>query len=149
MENGSVETTVGTNNQQTTNFDNSFIFLRDNKYEGGSTTNDTYDAITLPAGTLMGRVSATGELVPLVSTATDGSQIPVGVLTQSITIEAGDTVSINVCTGGEVAEEKIVLDAGDTLDTVIDGRQLRDKIAADTVGIVLVTGTEMTAFDNQ
>ena len=54
MENGSVNTVQSTNNQQTTNYDNSFIFLRDNKYEGGEFTNDTYDAVTLVAGTLMG-----------------------------------------------------------------------------------------------
>ena len=85
----------------------------------------------------------------MVSGAGDGSQIPVGVLTQTITVEAGETASIYVCTGGEVAEEKVILDTGDTLETVIDGRQLRDRIASDTVGIVLVAGTEMTQVDNQ
>lgn len=149
MENGSVSTNLSTNNQQITDFDCSFIFLRDNKYEGGEYTNDTYDAVTLTAGTLMGRVTVGGELIPLVSGAADGSNIPVGVLTQTVTVEAGETASINVCTGGEVAEEKVILDSGDTLNTVISGRQLRDRIASDTVGIVLVTGTEMTQYDNQ
>ena len=46
-------TTTGTNNQQRTDFEREIIFLRDNKYESGDFTNDTYDAVTLEAGTVV------------------------------------------------------------------------------------------------
>lgn len=149
MENNKATNVESTANQSITNYDNSFIFLRDNKYEGGEYTNDTYDDEVLSAGQLMGRVAATGALVVLKSAAGDGSELPVGILTQDTDVATGDTVNINICVGGEVAEEKVLFDGTDTLDTIIDGRQLRDRIAADTVSIKLVASEELTGLDNQ
>jgi len=149
MENGSVNNVLSTNNQSITNYNSDFIFLRDNKYSQGDYTNDTYVDETLAAGTLMGRVTATGVLVVLKSASSDGSQIPVGILTRATDVAAGETVTVNICDGGEVAQELVVLDGTDTLETIIDSRRLKDRIGADTVGIVLVLGTELSEFDNQ
>ncbi|MCK4522450.1 MAG: head decoration protein [Nanoarchaeota archaeon] len=148
MENGSATNQLNNNNMQITDYDNSIIFLRDNKYESGTYTNDAYTDVQLLKGTLMGRISADQELLPLVSGAADNSQFPVGILTRDTYVEAGDAATINICTAGEVAEEMLVLDAGDTLATVISGRSIRDRIGSDTVGIVLVSGTDLTAADN-
>lgn len=148
-QNGSVNTVESTQNQQITNYDNSFIFLRDNKYEGGSFENATGADLTLAPGTLMGRVAATGLLVVLKSGATDGSQYPVGVLTQETEVLDTETVDIKVCVAGEIQKESVVFDGTDDYDTVVEDRTLLDRIGADTVGIKVIAGTEMTAFDNQ
>lgn len=142
--------TVLNNGQQAiTNYDVSKIFIWENRFDKANYTNSTYDAVTLSAGTLMGRVATTREIVPCVSTAVDGSQYPVGVLAQDATVEEGDTVELAFCVAGDVAEEKVILSGSDTMNTVISGRIIRDRIAADTVGVKLVAGTELTGYDNQ
>jgi hypothetical protein len=125
------------------------IFIWDNKYITGSYNNSGYTPVTLTAGTLMGRVAATQKVIPLVSSATDGSQFPVGILAESVTVDDGDTVNVSICNAGSVVEGSVILDSGDTMDTVIDDKSIRDRIASDTIGIKLVGGTENTANDNQ
>lgn len=125
------------------------IFIRENRYESANYTNSTYDDVVLAAGTLMGRIGASQKIVPLVSDASDGSQYPVGVLAEDRTIEGGDTVSLTYCIAGDVAEEKLILDEDDDLDTLISGRSIRDRIKADTMGIKLVACDQLTGSDNQ
>lgn len=125
------------------------IFVWNNRYISASYTNSTYDEVTIPAGTLIGRVHATGEVIPLASGASDGSQFPLGVLASDYTVDAGDTVSVSLCVEGDVVEAYVVLDGSDTMDTVISARTIRDRIGADTVGIKLVGETELTGYDNQ
>lgn len=129
--------------------DPSKIFIWGNRYENGSCNNATYDPVTLLAGRLMGRVSATGLLAAHDSSATDGSQFPVGILAQDVTIEEGSTKPVSICVAGDVVEDKVLLASGDTLETVISDRRIRDRIAADTVGIKLVPSTENSYYDNQ
>lgn len=136
------------NNVLTTDYDISKLFVWDNRYEKGAFTNDTYDPITIPQGRLMGRVAATQELKPHDSASSDGSQFPVGVMLNTVTIEEGDTLDLDICVSGDVVEAKIVLADGDTMSTVVSDRSIRDRIAADTVGIKLVGNDEQTALDN-
>lgn len=106
--------------------------------------------LTIKAGTLLGRVTATGELDTVKSASVDGSEIPVGVLgEESIDFAIAEVKEVNVCVGGDVAEEKIILDGADILATNIGGRQIRDRINADTLGIKLVKTDQLTNFDNQ
>ncbi len=140
---------LNTGQQAIINFDVSKIFIWNNRYEKADYTNSTYDDVVLTAGMLMGRVSASQEIVPLASGASDGSQFPVGILAQDATVEGGDTVSLYICVAGDVVEGKVTLDGSDTLSTVISGRSIRDRIAADTVGVKLVVSTELTGLDNQ
>ena len=141
---------LSTNNQYIVNYDTTKIFLRDNKWERGEFTNDdAYDSVTLPAGTLLGRIAATGKLVPHVSTASDGSQFPVGILGTNTVVGDGETKELTFCTAGEVIKSKVILGGSDTFATVISGRTLADRIAADTVGIVLIETEQLTDFDNQ
>jgi len=144
-----VENVLLTRNQSITNYDRSNVFLRDNLFEAGTFENDTYDDITLEIGTLMGRNATTSKLQVLASGSSDGSQYPVGVLAETLTILAGDEANIQVCVGGEVAKDKLILDGSDELTTVIDGRQIQDRIAGDTLGVKLVTVDELSGFDNQ
>ncbi len=146
------EQTIALNNGQQAiiHTDTSKIFVGKNRYEKGNYNNsELYDAVTLAVGTLLGRISASGDLVPLESGASDGSQYPVGVVAQTVTVEAGDDQEIYFCVAGDVVADKVILQGSDDLDTVVSGRQLRDRIGADTVGIKLITqNTEMSAEDN-
>ncbi len=145
------ENTEVENNGQQAHFqmDLTKTFIGNNRYDKANHTNDTYDTETIPGGRLMGRVSATQEIVPHDSAASDGSQYPVGILAADYVVEEGETRELAFCTSGDVAEEKVILAAGDTMDTVIDGRSIRDRIAADTVGIILKTSQQQTEFDNE
>lgn len=135
-------------NQLFTNYDVSKIFVWDNHYITGEYTNSSGSAVTLAVGTIVGRVHATGKILPLLSTATDGSKWTVGFLADAYTVAAGATVNVGICVSGGVVQDKIVLNGSDTLDTVIDTRRLRDRIPADTLGVRLVPSTELSGTDN-
>jgi hypothetical protein len=144
------EVTLNNGNQLNVNTDSTKIFVWNNRYSTGtSTTNSTYDDVTIPAGTLLGRVSATQIVKPLVSSASDGSQFPVGILKEDSIIPAGDSTVLTFCDEGDVVEAKVVLASGDTMATVISGRSIRDRIGADTVGIKLVGQDQLTGTDNE
>ncbi len=133
-------------NQLNVNIDTTPIFLGSNSYKREQYTNGGGSTVTLAAGTIMGRISATGLMLPLASGASDGSQHFVGVLTESVDVAAGATANINICVEGKVLESKLVFDGSDDLETPIGGRQLKDIIAGQ--GIKLIAGDELTAFDN-
>ena len=143
-----VTNTINTDNQQHNDFDTSKIMLGDNKYEAGYYNNSTYAEVTLQAGTVMGRIATTNYLVPLEAGASDGSQFPAGILAQDHTVADGVTANMNICVAGEVAEEKVLLTDGSTLETVISSKRIKDRIMSDTAGIILVLGTELTGTDN-
>jgi hypothetical protein len=138
-----------TSNTLHTDYDVSKIFVFNNRYEGGDLLNASGGVKTFEPGTLMGRIALSGKLVPVVSTAIDGSEIPVGVLLTKVTDLADATEkSVNVCIAGDVVESKVILDGAETMETIIDGRRIKDRIAADTMGIKLVDSFELTGVDN-
>jgi len=128
------------------NFEKAFLF--DNNYSAGEYTNSTGSEVTLNLGRVMGRIAADGKLLPLDSTATDGSQFPVGILAETVTVADGASATLNFCVAGEINENVLSFTGAETLDTIVDSRQLRDRIAGDTEGIKLVTSIENTNFDN-
>tara|TARA_R110002012_G_scaffold93731_3_gene227412 strand:+ start:8397 stop:8843 length:447 start_codon:yes stop_codon:yes gene_type:complete len=138
-----------TSNTLYTDYDVSKIFVFSNRYEKGVLLNASGGVKTFNPGTLLGRVTASGKLVPVASGAADGSEIPVGILKTTVTELADSSEkSVNICIAGDVVQGKVILDGSDTLDTVIDGRPIKDRIAADTMGIKLVKSSELTGFDN-
>jgi hypothetical protein len=146
----SINTRVATNNQITTDYDLSKIFVFENRYENDSYVNNSnYSPLTLLAGTVMGRVANTGAVVPFYASANDGSQFPIGVLAQDlIAIPGGSSKQCSLCVSGDVVQNKLIFFYADTLDTVVQGRRVRDRIGADSVGLKLVPSTEMTDYDN-
>jgi hypothetical protein len=139
------------NNGHVAQFDRntSSIFIGGNRYDIRVYTNPSASPVTLVAGTVMGTVFLTGKILPLTSAATDGSQNPVGILKEGITVAGSATVSLYICIGGDVAEEMIVLQGADTLATVVSGKTLRDRLASDTLGIKIVRPADnLTAADN-
>jgi hypothetical protein len=144
-----VNNTFSNSNFSITNYDVSKMFVGENSWSQGDFTNSDYDDVTLAQGTLLGRIASTGEVVVCKSGASDGSQFPIGVLANTVTVAAGDTQTLTYCISGDVIESKIVFDGTDTLATVVSDKTFRDRIAADTAGIVLVATQELTDFDNQ
>ena len=149
----SQETGTNTNNQLTVNSDTSKIFIGDNRHDNFAYAKDNSagtDDITIPAGTLFGRISATGYVIPLESGASDGSQFPIGILREDKTILYGEDYDdeITLCVEGRVARAKVIFQGSDTMATVVSSRRLDDRIGSDTVGIKLVASTELTGYDN-
>jgi hypothetical protein len=141
------DTVLSTQNFQITNFDTTKIFLFGTESETGTMDNSTYDDAN--PGTAVARIAATGKIVPLNSAASDGSQFPVGILMNSC-VAGASNVDVTFCIAGDVDGDSVAfLHAGDTLNTVVSSRQLRDRIASDTQGIRLVFPDELSGFDNQ
>lgn len=138
-----------TNSQLTTDYDLAKIFIWNNRYENATMVNSQYDPETLKAGTIMGRIAGTNTVIPCISTATDGSQFPIGILAADMVIPNGASVTVPLCVSGDVAKDQIIFwKSTDGFATVISGRTFLDRIGSDTVGIKVVDNTEMTAFDN-
>lgn len=147
----SVNLRVNTGQQITTDYDLSKIFIWNNRYESDNYVNNSnYNPQTIPAGTVMGRVTGTGYLQPSNASAVDGSQNPIGILANDvIALPGGTSKKCSICVAGDVSADKIIFLFGDNLETIVNGRRFKDRIQADSVGIKLVFGsTEMTDFDN-
>ena len=138
---------LNTGNQLYTDYTYDKIFIGCNTFENADLTASGSD-VTVEMGTLMGRITATGLVIPLVAAAVDGSQYPVGITAAKYVVLNGTTQSMSLCVSGEVEETLITLNGAETLATACVGRQLRDRIASDTLGIKLRNSTEMTVADN-
>ena len=91
--------------------------------------------------------------MPWTSGATNGSQRPVGVLMNDVTVLYGETYQAGqpYCIRGQVAEEKIGLQGSDTLNTVVTdgftaGTRVRDLITG--LGIKIIYSDQNTMYDN-
>lgn len=140
-------------NQLSQNYDTSKTFVWGNRFQTESYTNDTYDPITLATGTVMGRVFATGKVVPFASDAVDGSEEPIGVLQEGFVAEGGTTSNVSICVAGDVVQSKLVFGNGtDTLETQITNlgnRRVKDALQGMSVAIKLIASTELSQTDNQ
>jgi hypothetical protein len=138
-------------NQLNTNYSVAQLLLGfDNKFEPYDYTNSAGTSKTIARGTVMGRVNASGKILPLVAAASDGSQFPIGILCENVTVIAGATTNLSLCVSGGVAKELIVFDNGtDTFASVVDGQRLDTLIGANTVGVKMYGTDNLTGFDNQ
>lgn len=137
--------------QLVTNYDVSQVFLGNNFYKDFSYTNSTGSTVNLVVGTLMGQILATAKILPNISSATDGSEQPMGILAEAASVANGATVTLSLVIGGRVNQNKLTLGAGDTLDTVVrtvstGGGTLGALITRNTT-IELVPSTELTITD--
>ncbi len=120
----------------------------------GVYTNTTGGDITLPAGLILGRINSSKKLWPMVSTATDGSQIPIAVLVNTVIIPDGATVNLTRLVAGDVVASGLIFSNGtDTLATNIayDGSGdiigTIEDILLDC-GIIPVPSADGTFYDN-
>lgn len=141
----------------TVNFSQRNIFIWNNRFNSVSATcTDSGSGSTLTAGMLIGRVSATGKVKQCVTTATDGSQIPIGILLADYTFTASESIDITFGISGDVDSGKIVF-GGSPADTLTSAVFLNDGTTQiGTVldvlngkGILPIATTEMTYQDNQ
>jgi len=142
-----VTTTVQSMSQLYNDYDFSKIFVFDNKYRTIDIAASGAD-VELEIGMLIGTIGATGLGAIMASGSSDGSELPTGVCCETKTIADGDTASVYICIAGHVVEDKLIFDGTDDLDTAVDSRTYRDRIASDTLGIYLVAATELTDYDN-
>lgn len=155
----STVTTVNqTTNQAHFDYDISKIFVFGNRYTQDTLLNDSGALKTFYPGTVLGRIAATGKLVPCDSTATDGSQIPMGVLKSEVELAIAGEATVYVCIKGDVVSSKLIFTGAETVDTVVT---IQDSVPADTTytrtmkdliqstGIILIETEELTDFDNQ
>lgn len=106
-------------------------------------------------GTVMGRVDATGKLVPCVSTATDGSQEPVAIILDVLTdvAIAGTVDNVLVCDGGDVNIAGLTFDGADTLDTIVTNtggvkKSMQDFLIQNGNGFQFLTVADSSEYDN-
>jgi hypothetical protein len=143
-----------------TNFDYRKIFIWGNLFKTATYTNSTGSTVTLSTGLVMGRVNSTGKVLPMVSTATNGSQVPMGVLKGDYTVANGATVTVTICFVGQIAQEKLIFSNGtDVLTTQItvnDSAGTPNTVPQGIVedilcraGLSLISGTDHTSQDNQ
>lgn len=144
----STQTVAFNNGQQAIiNTDTTKVFLWNRRSQAVNIINGGGAPVAYAEGTVMGRVSASGNVIPCVAGASDGSQFPVGVLIDGLTVAAGATVPCFICDDGDVESSMLVFNGAETLATVVSGRQFRDWLKL--AGIKLVTATELTGYDNQ
>lgn len=120
--------------------------------------NSSYNPITLYAGTVMGRIQASGVLIPWRNDVTDGSQMPVGILGADMLIDSGDTVASLLVTECRMAAEMVIAyqlsdqSTSTTLQLAVTSWHgagtTRLKDILESIGIHLEYTTQMSFPDN-
>jgi len=143
------------------NYSTRNLFVWNNRFNQSvaTYTNSTGSSVTLLTGMLIGRIASSGKVAQCISTATDGSQVPIGVLTQDYTVANSASADISFCIQGDIDYGLLVFGGSptDSLTTVIsltDSGSSTVKIGTinDILvrsGILPVPGNEMTYRDNQ
>jgi hypothetical protein len=137
--------------QLTTNYDISQIFLNGNFYKYKTYTNSTGSTVTINPGRLLGTVLASDKVLPQISTAVDGSEMPVGVAAAQYVVLDGASATVCYCISGEINQSKIIFGGSEGLATVVrtvstGGGTIGDLIVRNT-DIKLVPTTELTITD--
>lgn len=131
-----------------------FVHIEATEREG-YVNNSTYDPISLPEGTVMGRITGTDKLVPWRNDVSDGSQYPAGILGAPLNVDSGDSVKALLVTRCRMAAEKVVANqlsnqsVSTTLQLTISslgGRRLKDIL--ESIGIHLIYTNQMSFPDN-
>lgn len=142
-------TAVKTNsNARTINYTATSVFIFGNDYHSGEYANSSGASVTITLGDVLGKIGTSGNIVPLNTGATDGSQLPIGIAAETITVADGGSSDITYCISGEVNEGAVNVAGSSTLDTVVSNRRIRDRLQSDTLGIQLITSTDLTDHDN-
>jgi len=110
---------------------------------------------TVAVGTIMGRVDATGKLVPQVSTAVDGSQEPVAIMGEKLTdiAIAGTVDKVLVVDGGDIDAALLTFGGADTLDTIVTNtggvkKSIQDFLIQNGNGFEFLNVKDSSEFDN-
>lgn len=74
----------------------------------------------LRRGAVVGRITASGKVTLSASAASDGSQVPFGILADDYDATGADRANVGVYVKGEFNENAVILGAGHTLASVRD-----------------------------
>lgn len=137
----------------TTNYNYEQLFIGRNLYNFATYTNSTGSEVTIPMGRLIGRVLATDKVLPQVASATDGSEQPIGIVQESVTVADGESTTLSYCYAGDINQNAVIFNTGETLATVVrtvstGGGTLGDLITRNTT-LNLYDTIQIAAYDNQ
>ena len=115
-----------------------------------------FAAAALTRGDVMGRISADGKLVPIVTaalTAVDGSQYPQYILAEDVDATGGDIANVSVYHVGEFADFGVTFADAETLASLVvlatGGFSITVKEALRMAGILVVASDDdITGFEN-
>lgn len=147
-------------NLRVTNYSTRNIFVWNNRFNSITAvyTNSSGDTVELLQGMIIARYltgGSAGKVTQMDSTATDGSQIPVGILTQDYSIANGESVNVSICIQGDVDLGKLIFGGSpaDTIATIVEDNAgeaigtIGDLL--NRMGILPITTSENTYQDNQ
>lgn len=98
---------------------------------------------TYPAGTLLGRITASGKLTKYTTAAVDGSEVPVAVLRDELVLAAGVDTPCRPILAGRLRRGDLLADDPARVITDAEADALRDY------GIVPLSTTQLAELDNQ
>lgn len=108
----------------------------------------------VPIGTVMGIVGSTGKYVICKSGATDGSQVPVGIMFEELEdiAIAGTQDDVLILNGGQINKGLLLFDGTDTLTTMVtalggDKKSMQDWLINNGVGVELISVTDPSEYD--
>lgn len=110
-------------NQTITNYDTGVVFIDRSSYSADEVLTFTA-AGEVKNGTILGRVTASGKLVPFDPAASDGSEVPRCVIHCDVTAEATATfpldVAIDCLQGGVLRKDKLIINVDLLADPALD-----------------------------
>ena len=115
-------------------------------------TNGTGSPISLSYARLMGKLFSTqGNVAPTISTNTDGSQQPIGILADTYTVAVGATIPVDVYIRGEFNKQMVVLDAGDTWSSTVMTEGVGDDLESMLIRnseLIPIETTDISNYNN-
>ena len=113
-------------------------------------------AAALTKGDVMGKVSASGKITPIVTaalTATDGSQWPVYILAEDVDATGGDIANVSVYEAGTFADWGVTFADAETLASLVvlatGGLSMTVRDALRIAGILVVdSDNTVTGYEN-
>lgn len=139
-----------TRNQATYDTDRKKLLVFANSFTEGTYINVSGGAESVALGQLMGKIAASGNWTVCKSGATDGSQVPRGIMLDVLTdiADAATVDPINIVNGGKIRTDMLVFDGSDDLDTLVGGVRIEDLLIANSKDLELVGIEDDTKFDN-
>lgn len=128
-----------------TNNDNGSVVHSEPVYKDETFDGATGGQATYAAGTILGRITASGKLIQYDSGAADGSQIPVAVLTVELVVDAAADFPIRPLIKGNVKTERLVIDGSAPGVGITDAVQ--DLLR--TYAIIPISTDQLAQLDNQ
>jgi hypothetical protein len=146
---GEITTRTNNSNILVTDYDTSKLLLGRNTTKTDTYENATGAELTLVAGTVLDRVTATGKIIAFNKSTGGNNKKPIGILIHDVVIAIGGSAKVTFAVEGDVAADKVVFHGvADTLTDVVAGQTIGDLITAWTAGVKCITVTELSELDN-